>query len=799
MLLWLVLLVAANHAMGERYQIPLSKIQSKMVQMLRAGSWATHVKEMRAKNHNIMDAPVKKSNSNQNINTYHDMEYIANITIGNPEQTFTVVLDTGSPDTWVVDYTCSADKPLVCDDSICDQGLICKVFCPHRVCCEKKSPRKRNPCRGKHYFESAKSSTYVSMNGTWTMGYRPWGKAKGFFGNDTLRFGDKGTKQLVVPATKIGFANGIDEYLGERRLDGVVGLAFSSLSYNDAVSPFERAWELGLVEPKFTVYMERVGWDAENVFGGMVTYGGLDTQHCGDVIAYEPVSVATYWKFKMDPQAMMTMSREMMREERKEMMEMFFKHLAVQGQGSATSEVASVPGVMSALSNRIEKFVFDPDMDMGFTKWYTRYKEVFIEDAKQLTESARVRLLCEKLDSETFERYQRHVLPKEVTSIGFEETVATLKQLFDVKTSEFTLRYQGLNLEKSDAEDYLVYTGRVNEFCERARIRELDSDGIKCLLWIFGLKSQREAEIRQRLIAVLDREYKAGRKLSLQELYRECENFLSLKKDSETIAGNVKTVEAAVKEDRRKRECWNCCGDHFAQQCKSKPWFCKQCKKTGHKERFCEVANRRKAAENGSEGRRSRQNSDNRRKKKIMQSSRKHVRGVKIANATAEVRLEKCSFAKPEIRYLGFIVDKNGRRPNPEKIEAIKSMVEPKNVGQLRAFLGMITYYAAFMPTMKDLRGPLDALLKKDVKWEWTSKQQLAFEKLKKALSSELNLAHYDPRQKIVVAADACDYGIGCVISHRYKDGSEKPIAHASRSLTAAEKNYSQIEKEALG
>ncbi|KIH69313.1 reverse transcriptase [Ancylostoma duodenale] len=142
----------------------------------------------------------------------------------------------------------------------------------------------------------------------------------------------------------------------------------------------------------------------------------------------------------------------------------------------------------------------------------------------------------------------------------------------------------------------------------------------------------------------------------------------------------------------------------------------------------------------------------------------------RIAEYGFNVRIEKCSFAKPEIRYLGFIVDRNGRRPNPEKIEAIKSMVEPKNVGQLRAFLGMMTYYAAFMPTMKDFCGPLDALLKKDVKWEWTSKQQTAFEKLKKALSSELNLAHYDPRQKIVVAADACDYGIGCVISHRYAD-----------------------------
>ncbi|KIH56932.1 retroviral aspartyl protease, partial [Ancylostoma duodenale] len=277
---------------------------------------------------------------------------------------------------------------------------------------------------------------------------------------------------------------------------------------------------------------------------------------------------------------------------------------------------------------------------MCFTKWYLRYRDVFVEDAKQLTESARVRLLCEKLDCETFERYQRHVLPKEVTSIEFEETVDTLKQLFDVKMSKFPMRYQCLKLEKRDAEDYLVYTGRVNEFCERAKIHELDSDGIKCLLWIFGLKTHKDAEIRQRLIAVLDREYKAGRKMSLQELSKECENFLSLKKDSETIAGNVKTVEAAVKEKRQKRGCWNCCGDHFAQQCKSKPWFCKQCKKTGHKERFCDVANRGKAAVKGSERRRTRQSNDNNRNrgnKKTIRSSRKRARGVKIANATAEV------------------------------------------------------------------------------------------------------------------------------------------------------------------
>ncbi|KIH65906.1 hypothetical protein ANCDUO_03769 [Ancylostoma duodenale] len=75
--------------------------------------------------------------------------------------------------------------------------------------------RKRNPCRGKRFFESKKSSSYIAMNGTWGMKYRPDGAAKGFFGNDTFRFGDSGTAQLVVPGAKFGQANEIDEALAE--------------------------------------------------------------------------------------------------------------------------------------------------------------------------------------------------------------------------------------------------------------------------------------------------------------------------------------------------------------------------------------------------------------------------------------------------------------------------------------------------------------------------------------------------------------------------------------------------------
>ncbi|PIO69578.1 hypothetical protein TELCIR_08589 [Teladorsagia circumcincta] len=110
-----------------------------------------------------------------------------------------------------------------------------------------------------------------------------------------------------------------------------------------------------------------------------------------------------------------------------------------------------------------------------------------------------------------------------------------------------------------------------------------------------------------------------------------------------------------------------------------------------------------------------------------------------MADYGFEVRLDQCAFSKPEIRYLGFILDKNGRRPDSKKIEAIWIMKEPKNFTQLRV-LGMVTYYSAFLPSMKDLRGLLDALLKKDTKWKWSFQEQDALGKLKAALSSETSL-----------------------------------------------------------
>ncbi|XP_011858293.1 PREDICTED: uncharacterized protein K02A2.6-like [Vollenhovia emeryi] len=108
-----------------------------------------------------------------------------------------------------------------------------------------------------------------------------------------------------------------------------------------------------------------------------------------------------------------------------------------------------------------------------------------------------------------------------------------------------------------------------------------------------------------------------------------------------------------------------------------------------------------------------------------------------------------------QLEFLGNIVDADGLRPNPERIQTLKRIPPPEDIQQLQAFLGAVTWYGKFIPHLNDLRGPLIELLRSDVKFEWQSAHQEAFEKIKNVLASDLALTHYDPSMKIIVAADA--------------------------------------------
>ncbi|XP_061506862.1 uncharacterized protein K02A2.6-like [Anopheles gambiae] len=178
----------------------------------------------------------------------------------------------------------------------------------------------------------------------------------------------------------------------------------------------------------------------------------------------------------------------------------------------------------------------------------------------------------------------------------------------------------------------------------------------------------------------------------------------------------------------------------------------------------------------------------------------KNLRAVlkRIEEYGFTIRLDKCSFQKKQIKYLGHLLDSKGLRPDPARIEAILNLQVPTDVTGVRSFLGAVNYYGKFVRNLSMVRHPLDSLLKEGASFTWTKQCQDAFDQFKAILSSDLLLTHYDPRQEIIVAADASSFALGATISHRFKDGSIKVVQHASRTLTKTEQKYSQPDREGL-
>ena len=170
----------------------------------------------------------------------------------------------------------------------------------------------------------------------------------------------------------------------------------------------------------------------------------------------------------------------------------------------------------------------------------------------------------------------------------------------------------------------------------------------------------------------------------------------------------------------------------------------------------------------------------------------------RLEKAGIRLKKSKCAFMLPSVEYLGHTISAEGLHPTSEKIKAIQDAPTPRDVPQLRSFLGLLNYYSKFLPHLSSMLAPLYQLLQKTKSWTWGKAQATAFQQAKKALTSAEVLTHYDPDRDLILDCDASPYGVGAVLSHCLQDGQMKPIAFASRSLTPAEKKYSQLDKEGL-
>ena len=148
-------------------------------------------------------------------------------------------------------------------------------------------------------------------------------------------------------------------------------------------------------------------------------------------------------------------------------------------------------------------------------------------------------------------------------------------------------------------------------------------------------------------------------------------------------------------------------------------------------------------------------------------------------------KFSKCEFWLEEVVFLGHVINKQGIHVDPKKVEVVVQWERPKNVTEIRSFLGLAGYYRRFVEDFSILAAPLTQLTRKGVKFEWNEKREQSFQMLKEKLTSAPILALPVPGIEFVVYSDASKQGLGCVLMQR-----DRVIAYASRQLKTHEVNY---------
>ena len=168
-----------------------------------------------------------------------------------------------------------------------------------------------------------------------------------------------------------------------------------------------------------------------------------------------------------------------------------------------------------------------------------------------------------------------------------------------------------------------------------------------------------------------------------------------------------------------------------------------------------------------------------------------------ICKAGLKLKPSKCHFAQSSVDFLGFTISDSGLAPDSKKVEAISRYPTPKDLTELRRFLGMASYYRRFISGFSDIASPLNRLTQKDMPFVWDENCENAFQTIKEQLMSSPVLAFPEPNGDYILYTDASDVGVGAVLVHEDEGGEERVISYASKAFSGSEKNWTTTEKEA--
>jgi hypothetical protein len=170
----------------------------------------------------------------------------------------------------------------------------------------------------------------------------------------------------------------------------------------------------------------------------------------------------------------------------------------------------------------------------------------------------------------------------------------------------------------------------------------------------------------------------------------------------------------------------------------------------------------------------------------------------KLRRANLALNQEKCELFKKELRFLGHKINEYGILPDPQKIEKVQEFPVPKNVRQIKGFLGLASYYRKFIKDFSKIAKPLNNLTKKGVEYDWTQECQNAFETLKGKLTQAPILGYPDFDKIFYLFTDTSGIGLETVLAQKDDQEKEKVIAYVSRTLNIHKQNYSIQELECL-
>jgi hypothetical protein len=186
-----------------------------------------------------------------------------------------------------------------------------------------------------------------------------------------------------------------------------------------------------------------------------------------------------------------------------------------------------------------------------------------------------------------------------------------------------------------------------------------------------------------------------------------------------------------------------------------------------------------------------------------------HIEKVfdRLRDHNIKLKLSKCKFLRKETKYLGYIICKEGIKPDPEKIAAIANLATPTTVREVRAFVGLLGFNRRFFyGSYSDICSPLIKLTRKYARFEWTQNCQDAFDHLKKSLTMVPMLAFPDLKRPFILYTDASDKSIGaCLVQPAYRDEkpilhnvpNERPIYFLSHKLSKRQSKWPIVQKEA--